>query len=31
MEIIHTPHEHDLMMDDESLAITVPKILGDIK
>jgi len=26
LHIIHTPHEHDLMMDDESLAITVPVI-----
>jgi len=26
MQIILTPHEHDLMMDDETLAITVPVI-----
>lgn len=27
MTIIHTPHEHDLMMDDPSLNIIVPEIL----
>ena len=27
LEVVHTPHEHDLMMDNESLEITVPKIL----
>ena len=27
LEVIYTPHEHDLMMDDESLDIIVPKIL----
>ena len=26
LNIIHTPHEHDLMMDDESLNIIVPEI-----
>jgi len=26
LHIINTPHEHDLMMDDESLAVTVPAI-----
>ena len=26
LHIIHTPHEHDLMMDDESLDIIVPEI-----
>ena len=26
MKIIHTPHEHDLMMDDPSLDIIVPEI-----
>jgi hypothetical protein len=25
MLVIHTPHEHDLMMDDASLAIIVPQ------
>ena len=28
LHIYSTPHEHDLMMDDESLAITVPVIKG---
>ncbi len=28
LRIINTPHEHDLMMDDESLAVTVPAING---
>jgi len=31
LNIINTPHEHDLMMDDESLTITVPAIKGAIK
>jgi len=31
LRIINTPHEHDLMMDDESLAITVPVILNIVK
>jgi hypothetical protein len=26
LHIIHTPHEHDLMMDDPSLDIIVPEI-----
>ncbi len=26
LSIIHTPHEHDLMMDDDSLAIIVPEL-----
>lgn len=26
LKIIHTPHEHDLMMDDPSLDIIVPEI-----
>ena len=26
LHIIHTPHEHDLMMDDASLEIIVPEI-----
>lgn len=28
LRIIHTPHEHDLMMDDPSLEIIVPEILS---
>ena len=28
LRIIHTPHEHDLMMDDPSLAIIVPEIVN---
>ena len=30
LRIVHTPHEHDLMMDDASLDIIVPEILRDI-
>ena len=30
LKIIHTPHEHDLMMDDASLDIIVPEIYKDI-
>ncbi len=30
MQIIHTPHEHDLMMDDASLAIIVPAFFKSI-
>ena len=30
MHIIHTPHEHDLMMDDASLDIIVPALLKSI-
>lgn len=30
MKIIHTPHEHDLMMDDPSLDIIVPEFFKDI-
>ncbi len=30
LRIIHTPHEHDLMMDDASLAIIVPEIYTDL-
>ena len=26
LKIIHTPHEHDLMMDDQSLDIIIPEI-----
>ena len=27
LHIVHTPHEHDLMMDDASLEIIVPELL----
>ena len=30
MRVIHTPHEHDLMMDDDSLAIIVPEFFRSI-
>lgn len=30
MQVIHTPHEHDLMMDDDSLAIIVPQFFKSI-
>ena len=30
MRIVHTPHEHDLMMDDPSLDIIVPEILKTV-
>ena len=30
LRIIHTPHEHDLMMDDPSLDIIVPAVLDAI-
>ena len=30
MRIIHTPHEHDLMMDDASLDIIVPELMKAI-
>ena len=30
LQIIHTPHEHDLMMDEQSLDIIVPIILEKI-
>ena len=29
--IVHTPHEHDLMMDDESLDVIVPKLMAAIE
>ena len=31
MKIIHTPHEHDLMMDDQSLDIIVPEIMKAVR
>ena len=30
LHIVHTPHEHDLMMDDPSLDIIVPEILEQL-
>lgn len=30
MQVIHTPHEHDLMMDDDSLAIIIPTFFKSI-
>ena len=30
LRIIHTPHEHDLMMDDPSLEIIVPEFYKGI-
>jgi hypothetical protein len=30
LTIVRTPHEHDLMMDDASLAIIVPEMLKDV-
>ena len=31
LTIVHTPHEHDLMMDDESLDIIVPALLSAVE
>lgn len=31
LRIVHTPHEHDLMMDDASLAIIVPELMEAVK
>ena len=31
LHIVHTPHEHDLMMDDPSLDIIVPELLKAIE
>ena len=31
LRVVHTPHEHDLMMDDPSLDIIVPELLKFIE
>ncbi|MBQ7564746.1 MAG: hypothetical protein IJT16_12240 [Lachnospiraceae bacterium] len=31
LRIVQTPHEHDLMMDDESLDVIVPELLQAIE
>ena len=31
LRIIHTPHEHDLMMDDRSLDIIVPELMKAVE
>ena len=31
LRIVHTPHEHDLMMDDPSLDIIVPEMMKAIE